>query len=149
MKYWSKNWFIISMVAVVMLNIALAVTVRTRHVKFLRGKYLTGNDPYLFYRQARMIVKDGKLPQRDEMRYVPIGVNLNKRATVNSYAIAYFYKLCRMFFPSITLEQAAIGYPVVCFTFALIAFTLLVSMTKGNYSYTYAGMLLLFSCLLF
>lgn len=121
-----KDWYTFIIILALIFNIVSAVMVRITHIKSLQGKYVIDYDPCLFYYQAKIIVENGRLPERDSMRYVPIGIQTNQHANLNSYAIAYFYKLIHFFNSSITLEQAAIVYPIVCFVLALIAFTLLV-----------------------
>ncbi len=125
MKYY-RNWFTFVILFVLLFNLAIAIFVRTSQVKVLQGQYLVHLDSYLYDYQAKIIIREGRLPERDNMRYVPFGVQNNQRANLNAYALAYFYQFLRLFIPSITLERAAIAYPVFCFTLALIAFTLLV-----------------------
>jgi len=53
------------------LNLAIATTIRVRNLPLLEGTYLLETDAYRFLRQAKIIVEQGTLPERDMMRYVP------------------------------------------------------------------------------
>ena len=96
--------------------------VRVREVDQLQGKYLSGYDSYFYYRQAKTIVTEGRLPDRDYMQSYPDGLNLRGRANLNCYALAYLYKAIRTFAPDISIENVAIYYPVILFTLILILF---------------------------
>lgn len=107
---------------------------RPKSASALKERYLLEYDPYRYLRQAKLIVGNGGLPERDMMRYVPLGRDLKRQLSLNSYTIAYFYKLLRLFSPSTTVEQAAIYFPVVCFVFILLAFFLLTTKLLGKYA---------------
>ncbi len=102
--------------------LAAAVFVRVKEVDQLQDKYLSGYDAYFYYRQAKTIITEGGLPDRDYMQNYPDGLNLQGRANLNCYAIAYLYKAARIFSSDITIERVAIYYPVICFTLILIVF---------------------------
>ena len=95
---------------------------RVKEASQLQDRYLSGYDSYFYYRQAKTIVADGHLPDRDYMQHYPEGVNLRGRANLNCYAIAYLYKGVRIFAPKVSIERVAIYYPVICFTLILILF---------------------------
>ena len=118
----NKKWKLIATAGILTLSIIAAIFVRVKEASQLQDKYLSGYDSYFYYRQAKTIVADGHLPDRDYMQHYPDGVNLRGRANLNCYAIAYLYKSIRIFAPKISIERVAIYYPVVCFTLILIVF---------------------------
>jgi len=123
------NWIFFALLAVLVI---LTFAVRTSNVPYLKdsvtGNYTLGPDldPFLFLRYAKTIVETGSLPAIDTMRYVPLGFNTKLETRLLPYSIAYFYKFLHFFNPSITIEYAAIIFPVVCFCISLIIFFFLV-----------------------
>lgn len=80
------------------------------------------NDAFLFYAQARTIVKDSALPKVEMHRWVPLGRDLRETLQGYPYAIAYAFKLIRFFFPNVTVYQVQLLAPTACF---LIGMTVL------------------------
>ena len=66
------------------------------------------------------------------MQHYPEGLDLRQRANLNCYAIAYFYKLARLFRPNISIEQSTIYYPVLCFILSLLMFFMLARLFLGT-----------------
>ena len=118
----NMKWKHIATAGILTLSIVAAVYVRVREANQLQDKYLSGYDSYFYYRQAKTIATEGRLPDRDYMQHSPDGLNLRGRANLNCYAIAYLYKGIRIFAPEISIERVAIYYPVICFTLILIVF---------------------------
>ena len=116
------RWSHIATAGILILSIFAAVFVRVKEADQLKNKYLSGYDSYFYYRQAKTIITDGQLPDRDYMQNYPDGLNLRGRANLNCYAMAYLYKGIRVFAPDVTIERVAIYYPVILFTFVLIIF---------------------------
>lgn len=116
------KWRYVAMAGILALSIVAAVFVRIREADQLQDKYLSDYDSYFYYRQAKTIVTEGRLPDRDYMQNYPDGLNLRGRANLNCYAIAYLYKGMRIFAPNISIEKVAIYYPVILFTLILILF---------------------------
>ena len=83
-------------------------------------------DPFLFLRYAKTIVENGSLPERDFMRYVPLGFNPAKETVVLPYMIAYFHKFLSLF-ANISVNYSAIVFPAVVFVLTAIIFFLLVN----------------------
>ncbi|MBU1246202.1 MAG: hypothetical protein KKB27_04365 [Nanoarchaeota archaeon] len=104
----------------------IGVFIRTRNLPLLGKKWLLALDPYLFYRYAAYILEHGKLMLIDNMRYVPLGMDMSKDATLLAYVIAYLYKFFHFFDKSVTLWFADVIYPVVFFVLAMIIFFLLI-----------------------
>ena len=117
-----KKWRNIATICILTLSVVASVFVRVREVDQLQGKYLSGYDSYFYYRQAKTIVTEGRLPDRDYMQSHPDGLNLRGRANLNCYALAYLYKAIRTFTPDISIENVAIYYPVILFALILILF---------------------------
>ena len=126
------KWHRIAIVGILILSIVAAVFVRVKEVDQLQDKYLSGYDSYFYYRQAKTIITEGRLPDRDYMQNYPDGLNLRGRANLNCYAIAYLYKGIRIFAPDISIERAAIYYPIICFIFILIVFFGLTNLLFGK-----------------
>lgn len=116
------KWRHIAPAAILILSIVTAVFVRVKEVDQLQDKYLSGYDSYFYYRQAKTIITEGQLPDRDYMQNYPDGLNLRGRANLNCYGIAYLYKGIQLFAPDISIESVAIYYPVICFILILIVF---------------------------
>jgi asparagine N-glycosylation enzyme membrane subunit Stt3 len=83
-------------------------------------------DVYRFVRQAQIISESGKLPERDEMRWVPVGRDLTKLLNFFPYFLASLYKMGRKAHPTLTLTDIALVYPPLCFALSLIVFYFLV-----------------------
>lgn len=120
------------------LSLRIGVHLRVRNVSVLQEKYLLEFDPYRYLRETKQIVENGNLPERDMMRYFPLGRELKEELSLNSYAIAYFFKLLRIFIPDISVEQATIYFPVICFVFGAVIFFLLVTKLLDRYTATLA-----------
>ena len=117
-----KRWYNL---AIIVSIICIGVFIRTRNLGLLEGKYLFGNDPYLFLRYAQYIVDHGHLMSHDPLRIVPWGVNTSHHLNGVAYAIAYLHKIGKLIVPSLTVIEVVIWYPIVLFALAMIFFFLL------------------------
>lgn len=90
-------------------------------------------DPFLFLRWAKEIAANGSLSAIDNMRYVPLGYNTANEMVLLSQLIVYLYQFMHIFSSQVTVEYAAIIYPVICFCLSLIAFFLFVSKAFSGY----------------
>ena len=108
------------------LSIGLGISLRIQNYSVLEGRYFLGTDAYRQVRQAKQIVKQGRLPAHDEMRAVPLGLDNSKQFSLYSYVLAYAFKGLRTINPNLELEQVAILYPVVVFALIAIVCFLLV-----------------------
>ena len=62
---------------VLLLSILLvAFWIRIQGVDIIPEGQFTGNDPYLYHWQAQLISEQGRLPQRDMHRWLPLGRDL-------------------------------------------------------------------------
>lgn len=132
---WMMNhikWQHIATAGILILSIVIAVFVRVKEADQLQDKYLSGYDSYFYYRQAKTIIAEGQLPDRDYMQNYPDGLNLRGRANLNCYAIAYLYKGIRIFAPDTSIESVAIYYPVILFILILIIFFGLTNLLFGK-----------------
>lgn len=111
-------------VAGLLIAIIVGVFVRTRNLKHLKGKYLLGLDPNIFYKYANIIVEKGKLFALDVMRYVPEGYVLRPTDKFFAYFMAYSYRLIS--WTGVSQTQFHIIYPVIAAVFCFIFFFLLV-----------------------
>lgn len=124
---WRKNFGLKIAYSLFFAGILLIATyIRLQHLPRLEGKYLLGTDAYRFLRQAEYISEHGRLPKRDMMRWLPIGRDLTRQLSLSSYMIAYLYKFCRLFYPSITVYQTAVYYPLLLYLAILLVIYLLV-----------------------
>jgi asparagine N-glycosylation enzyme membrane subunit Stt3 len=82
-------------------------------------------DPFLFLRSAKYIVENGSLMVVDYFRYVPLGFQTASETKLLPYMIAWLYDLIRGF-QNVTVEYAAVIFPVVMSVFTAIFFFLLV-----------------------
>ncbi len=120
----SKNWVYISLVLLIVI-IILGVYIRTVNIPNLKdittGDYTLGPDldPFLYLRLAGYIIENGSLPFPDEARYLGLGFFYKN---LMSFYVAYFYKFLSLFSDKITLEYAAIIFPVAAFGLSIIVF---------------------------
>lgn len=109
----------------------LAFWIRIQMVnKIPEGQFL-GNDPYLYYWQAKIISENGHLPARDMHRWLPLGRDLGQTLNLYSYALAYTYKALSFLFPSLSLYQVTLYAPTVCFILGLAALCVFLDRTHG------------------
>lgn len=83
-------------------------------------------DPWLFTRMAKLIVSDGKIPEIDSFRNVPLGFRTSEETVLLPYMISWMYKLSKIFYPSANVEFGAALFPVIMFALTIIAFFLFV-----------------------
>ena len=89
-------------------------------------------DPFFFLRWAKIIVEKGALPLIDTMRYVPVGYETLQSTTLLPHIIAALYKFLHFFSDKITVEYAAVIFPVVASIFTTLAFFFLVKKIFQN-----------------
>jgi asparagine N-glycosylation enzyme membrane subunit Stt3 len=82
-------------------------------------------DPWLFTRQAKVIVENGSLPEIDTLRYSPIGFDNSKETVLLPYMIAYTHYFFNMF-GDYPVEFAGAIFPVIMFALTIISFFLFV-----------------------
>jgi len=129
--------------------------VRTSNISQLKditsGNYTLGPDldPFLFLRWAKYIVEHGSLMKHDSMRYVPLGYDTSKETILVPYMIAYLYKFLHIFNPRVTVEFAAIIYPVIFFLLATVVFFFFVRQLFVRYSEVERNIIALISTLFF
>ena len=109
----NKNWLIYGALIIILI---ISFNLRTLHVKNLKdsttGDYVSLElDSEIWLKYAKIIAKEGKLPQKDMMRFYPDGLDLTTYPTFPSYFVAYLYKFLRIFFPNMTVALADILYP--------------------------------------
>lgn len=97
----------------------LSIWMRIQGADTLPAGQFTGNDAYLFYKQAGIIAEHGVLPERDMHRWLPYGRDNGQILTLYPYTIAYLYKSLNWIFPDLTLYHIQLYLPVICFTLGL------------------------------
>ncbi len=131
------SWIVYGILAVI---IFMSIYIRTLNIPKLKdittGTWTLGPDldPFLFLRWAQYIAEHGKLFIVDTMRYVPLAnicsgascipVNTSTDMKLLSYLIAWFYKFLAVFDQNVTVNYAAVIFPVVMAVFTGIAFFL-------------------------
>ncbi|MFA7707796.1 MAG: STT3 domain-containing protein [Candidatus Pacearchaeota archaeon] len=80
-------------------------------------------DPWLFTRQAKVIIEQGSLPVIDYMRFVPVGFNNADETRLLPYLIAWTYQLVNIF-GDYSINFAAAVFPVIMFVLTIISFFL-------------------------
>ena len=105
--------------------IALGIYLRLQVVPLVRDGWLD-TDVYRFVRQAKIIAETGGLPERDMMRWAPLGRDLTRQLSLSSYLLAWIYKSVRWIRHSFTLSDAALIYPLIWFALSQVALYLLV-----------------------
>ncbi|MBD3252342.1 hypothetical protein GF386_01275 [Candidatus Pacearchaeota archaeon] len=83
-------------------------------------------DPWLFTRYAKTIVEEGSLPEKDNMRNVPLGFNIARETKLLPYMIAWTYQAIKIFNKDANVELAAVTFPVIMFALTIISFFLFV-----------------------
>ncbi|MCD6507435.1 hypothetical protein J7M22_12545 [Candidatus Poribacteria bacterium] len=111
---------------ILLIPLLISISLRLQSLPSLEERFFIGTDPYRFFRQAQIILQNGKLPLIDRMRWIPPGRDLSKHLNLSSYFIAYLHRIVRSFFPSISLHTTASIYPIVCFSIFLLLFFLFV-----------------------
>lgn len=139
MKFFKEktNWIFYGILAVI---ISMSVYIRTLNLSKLKdittGTWTLGPDldPFLFLRWAQYIAVHGKLFIIDTMRYAPLAnicsgascipVDTSSDMKLLSYLIAWFSEFLGAFDKSVTINFAAVIFPVVMAVFTGIAFFL-------------------------
>lgn len=124
----SKKWFYVAL-GFMLIILILGTYIRTTNIPQLKdsttGEYTLGPDldPFLYLRLAHEIVDFGHQLNPDYMRYlgmVPPYQNLVQ------WGIVYLYKFLSLFSKDISLEYAAIIFPVIFFGLSIIVFFFLI-----------------------
>lgn len=130
-----KGWWVIAILAIA---IILGLYIRSLPMKDHGGHpglwdITTNNwtlgpdlDPFLFLRDAQEIVQNGHMPSMDFMRNVPLGFDNSEETRLLPYMIVFLYKIIKSFNPAITIEYAAVLFPVIMFGLTIIVFFLFV-----------------------
>ena len=116
----------------------LTFYIRIQGVERIPDGQFTGNDAYLYYKQAETIAEHGYLPARDMDRWLPLGRDNTQLLSFFSYAIAYTQKL----FPWWSLYQIQPYLPVLCFTLAIGVLFLFLTRCYGVMFAAIVGVLL-------
>ena len=71
----------------------LTFYIRIQGVERIPDRQFTGNDAYLYYKQAETIAEQGYLPARDMDRWLPLGRDNQQLLSLYAYVIAYTHKV--------------------------------------------------------
>ena len=102
----------------------------------------TGTDAYLYYWLASIISEQGKLPELDMSRWVPLGRDLEETLPFYSYVLAYTHKGISLFFSKVSLYDVALFAPVFCFVLGLGVLCLYLYRTSDIISACIVGIIL-------
>ena len=151
-EFFSKRPELIYISGLILIILFGAIFIRTAPIPYLKD-VTTNNwtlgpdlDPFLFLRLAQTIVENGSLPTTDYMRYVPLGFNNKDENYFLQYTIAYLYKFLHFFDPGVTVEYAAIVYPVIAFAFTLVFLFLFVRRAFRNQGRHQSNIAALIAC---
>ncbi|RKU17074.1 hypothetical protein C6501_05020 [Candidatus Poribacteria bacterium] len=100
------------------------------------------NDAFLYLAQAETIIKDGALPKVEMHRWVPLGRDLRETLSGYPYAIAYAYKVTKLFLPNVTIYQVLLYAPTICFLIGMAVLCLFLYIRFGFGVAAIAGTLL-------
>src|SRR3989344_6084174 len=120
----SKKWLYIAL-ALLLLTLILGTYIRTTNISGLKdtttGNYTLGPDldPFLYLRIAHEIIDTGSQPSVDNMRYLGLA---EPYYNFVPWAIVYLYKFLNFFSNDVSLEYAAIIFPVIFFGLSIIVF---------------------------
>ena len=126
----SKRFFIC---VFLLLSLMLCAVVRIVGVSLLHGDVFDP-DSARFLRQAKLIVEEGDLPDVDNQRWSPIGVEMERRLTLFPHVLAGLFKGLSLFVPSLTIEDVAILFPVIFSILSGYLFYLLVNRLTDTYT---------------
>ena len=118
--------------------LCLTFLIRIQGVDRIPEGQFTGNDAYLYYKQAETIAEQGYLPARDLDRWLPLGRDNTQLLSLYPYAIAYTHKV----FPWWSLYDIQLYSPAVCFTLAIGVLFLFLARCYGVMFATIVGVLL-------
>jgi asparagine N-glycosylation enzyme membrane subunit Stt3 len=147
LEFFTKNFWIITLIVLVLL---IVINVQIRMLPLAEGpsgkpglwnyaedKYTLGPDldPWFFYRYAKYIHEDGKLPEIDTMRYSPNGYDPMRETWLLPYSIVMTHDFLELWIGDVSIEYAAIMLPVFMSIFMILSYFLLVReifKTKGK-----------------
>ncbi|OGJ15888.1 hypothetical protein A3K73_01860 [Candidatus Pacearchaeota archaeon RBG_13_36_9] len=105
-------------------------------------------DPWLFLRYAKAIVEEGRLPEFDMMRNVPLGFETARETMLLPYMIAWTYYIFHFINPAVSVDFAGVVFPVVMFALTILSFFFFVReifIRKDKESRTNANLIALLS----
>lgn len=129
--------------ALLLILLFVGARIRGQGLSNIPTGQFASNDAFLFYAQARTIVKDGTLPKVEMHRWVPFGRDLGETLQGYPYAIAYASKVIRFFFSNITVYQVQLLAPTVCFLIGMVVLCLFLYVRFGFGVAAIAGTLLI------
>lgn len=109
----------------------LTFGIRIQGVEHLPAGHFTENDAFLYQWMADEIAEHGTLPERDMLRWFPLGRDNTQLLPLYSYAIAYTHKALAWFFPALTRYHVQLYITAICFTLGLGVLFLLLARTHG------------------
>ncbi|RKU33243.1 hypothetical protein C6499_01820 [Candidatus Poribacteria bacterium] len=122
------------LLALVLIIASFGVYLRVQNLKLLEERYLVGSDPYRYFRQARLIIEEGKLPDVEMARNFPEGLNLAERSTLFPKLLAASYKGIHSIFPAHSLHHVLSLYPPISVGIALIFLFLIAHHLFGRFT---------------
>ena len=124
----------VALLVLVLIIVSFGVYLRGQNLKFLNEKYLVGSDPYRYFRQVRLIVEEGKLPDVEMARNFPEGLNLAERGALFPKLLAASYTVIHSIFPAHSLHHVLSLYPPISAGIALIFLFLLTYYLFGRFT---------------
>lgn len=119
--------------------------IRVQGIPQIPEGQFTSLDAYSYYWQAGIIAEQGRLPERDMHRWLPLGRDLEQTLPFYAYVLVYVHKATVLFFPNVSLYKVAIFAPMVCFVLGMAALSLFLYRVFG---FSIAVIVLLFLALM-
>ena len=120
----------------------LAFWIRIQGADTLPDGQFLENDGYFYYWQANTILEQGKLPQRDMHRWMPLGRDNNLLLSLYPYVLANTYKVVHLFFVDVSLYHVCLYMPTVCFVLSLGILCIFLYSTFGAFVANTTGILI-------
>ena len=130
-----QTWIFLFLLLIVLY---IGANIRIQNINLLKDQttndYIPADlDAMLFDSYAKIIVKEGSLPDIDYKRNYPFGVDLRYIDSGTAYFSAYLYKILKVFNPEITVSLThSVLYPVIATILGSIFFFLLIRLIFGN-----------------
>lgn len=122
--------------------LCIALWIRVQGSSRIHDGQFTGIDAYFYYWQSQLISENGRLPERDMFRWLPIGRDLGQTLNLYGYVLAYTHKAGTLLFPKLSLYHVVSYAPVICFCIGLGVFCIFLYYTHGRVFSCLVGVLL-------
>ncbi len=130
-RFWYFSKRVVFSSAAICVFLLLGFWIRIQGVEQIPAGQFSGNDPYLYAKQAEQISELGILPAKDMERWLPLGRDNRQLCSLYAYVLAYSHKVFNWFFPKLTLYHIQLYSPTVFFTLGLAVLSIFLVRTHG------------------